>query len=114
MGISIEFNPDIALRKYGSSNRLPEECLPKKIEVGEIYEFLKKGQRNYWLKGAIPLCITSGRGKLSRPIAAVSILESTHLKREKDEIWTSGFYGVHAIFDPNEPTVHFESMEWIR
>ncbi|HLC72703.1 MAG TPA: hypothetical protein VJH37_03915 [Candidatus Nanoarchaeia archaeon] len=114
MGILVEFNPDLALREYGSSGRLPEECLPENIEVGSIYEFLKKGQRNYWLDGAIPLCTTSGNGRLSRPIAAISILESTHIKIDEDKIWTSGSYGVHAIFDPKESEIHFEGMEWVK
>ncbi len=114
MGISVEFNPDLALREYGSSGRLPEECLPEKIEVGGIYEFLKKGQRNYWLNGAIPLCTTSRESRLSRPIAAISILESTHTKNEGDEIWTLGYYGVHALFNPADSIVHFEGMEWVK
>lgn len=114
MDILVEFNPDLALHRYNSEGRMPEECLPKKIEVGGIYEFLKKGQRNYWLEGAIPLCATSGNGNLSRPIAAISILEATHMKLEDHEIWTLGFYGVHAIFDIKDLTIHFEGMEWVR
>ena len=51
MGIQIEFNPDLALRKFGTSSRLEEECLPKILEVGKVYQFFKKRQRNYWLEG---------------------------------------------------------------
>ena len=181
MGIVIEFNPDLALRSYGSKGRHPEECLPKKIERGGIYKFLKQGQRNYWLEGAIPLCTTEGNGRLSRPLAAISILEAKHTKHEDQKhdapphpeglpfeqirlrrsgvwqrrschqkprvsdcrreqqfsrfgcsgsdrtfkgavsvsprhgkIWTTGLYGVHALFDLSNLKIHFEGMEWIR
>ena len=114
MGIVIEFNPDLALRSYGSKGRHPEECLPKKIERGGIYKFLKQGQRNYWLEGVIPLCTTEGNGHLSRPLAAISILEATKSKQDDGKIWTAGLYKVHALFDPSDLEIHFERMEWIR
>jgi len=47
MGIEAEYNPDFALRAFGTSGRLPEECLPEKLEQFHGYHFLKKGQRNY-------------------------------------------------------------------
>ena len=60
MGIQIEFNPDLALRAFGTPNRLKGECLPEKLEQGETYPFLKKGQRNYWFEGEVPLLETKG------------------------------------------------------
>ena len=36
------------------------------------------------------------------------------MKIAEGEIWTSGSYLVHAIFNPAESTVHFEGMEWIK
>ena len=48
MGIQVEFNPDLALRDYSEfekGNRKEEECVPKVLEVGKEYDFLKKGQK---------------------------------------------------------------------
>ncbi|GAJ12341.1 unnamed protein product, partial [marine sediment metagenome] len=73
MGIQIEFNPDLALRKFGTPGRLEEECLPKTLIVGEMHQFLKKGQRVYWLEGEIPLLETKGNQQLSRPLASIQI-----------------------------------------
>lgn len=109
MGIKVEFNPDLALRKYGTSNRKPEECLPEKLIKGLTYNFLKQGQRNYWLEGEIPLVITKGNEKLSRPIASIQILEATHFRINK-EIWTRGIYIVRDVFDINDSKIHFEGM----
>ena len=82
MGIIVEFNPNLALREHGTSGRLEEECVPKNLERGGRYRFLKEGQRNYWLEGEIPLRITEGNQKLSRPIASVVILEATHFTKD--------------------------------
>ena len=58
MGIQVEFNPDLALRnisEFTSGNRKESECIPENLQTGETYDFLKHGQRNYWLEGEIPL-----------------------------------------------------------
>jgi len=50
MGIQVEFNPDLALRniaEYKSGKRKIEECVPNPLKKGKVYNFLKKGQRNY-------------------------------------------------------------------
>ncbi|MEK6933713.1 MAG: hypothetical protein AABW75_02435 [Nanoarchaeota archaeon] len=109
MGIQIEFNPDLALRKYGTRSREEKECLPEKFEVGGVYSFLKEGQRNYWLAGLIPLCETKGDGKLSRPLAAIRIIEATHFM-ENERVFTGGKYEVHEVFDTNDERIHFEGM----
>jgi hypothetical protein len=41
MGINIEFNPELCLRDYNSKGRLKEECIPKTLEIGKIYPFVK-------------------------------------------------------------------------
>lgn len=113
MGIQVEFNPDLALRSieyYRNGSRSLEECLPENLEVGKKYEFLKSGQRNYWLHGEIPLVKTEGYGRLSRPLASVVIVEATHFVRE-GSTFTRGKYQVKAVFDPSDPTIHFEGME---
>lgn len=112
MGVVVEFNPDLALRVFGTPGRLPDECFPETLEVGGIYAFLKEGQRNYWLQGAIPLMTTTGKGNLSRPVAAISILSVEHICDENNLLWTSGFYGVHALFNSLDTTTHFEGMDW--
>jgi hypothetical protein len=50
MGIQVEYNTDLALRnieEFVKKNRFVEEYIPKPIEVNKVYNFLKKGQRNY-------------------------------------------------------------------
>lgn len=118
MGIEIEFNPDLALRnKKDFPNRLDAGLLPEIIEEGKVYYFLKKGQRNYWLEGEIPLLETKGNGRLSRPLASIVILEATHFLRDfysdddihtkKGEVWTKGKYEVIKM--ANEGEILFES-----
>ena len=120
MGIKVEFNPDLALRdvsEYKSGKRKIEECIPELLKEGEIYGFLKIGQRNYWLsddefwgKGQIPLMETTGNGKLSRPIASIKILEATHFLN-KGEVWTRGKYEIIEVFKDDK--VHFEALKKI-
>ena len=68
----------MALRRFGTKGRLEEECLPETIGAGRLYRFLKRGQRNYWLEGEIPLLETRGNQQLSRPLASIRVIESTH------------------------------------
>lgn len=120
MGIKVEFNPDLALRnfsEYEFGKRKIEECVPKDFKEGKIYDFLKRGQRNYWLsddefwgKGQIPLMITSGNEKLSRPIASIKIMEATHFL-DKGEVWTRGKYKVIEVFKDDK--IHFEALKKI-
>jgi hypothetical protein len=112
MGIKTEYNPDLALRNFEEfrrGNRKREECIPEKLEAGKLYEFLKKGQRNYWLEGEIPLVETNGKEILSRPLASILILEATHFM-QGNEIWTRGKYRVVEVFDPKDRKVHFEGF----
>jgi len=116
MGIQVEFNPDLALRDYSEfeeGNRKGEECIPKDIEAGKEYNFLKKGQRNYWLMGELPLVKTTGNQNLSRPFASIIILEATHTLIN-GEPYTKGKYKVVDVFDINDPKIHFETMERVR
>ena len=110
MGIQVEFTPDLALRniaEFKKGNRKKEECIPENIKEGEVYNFLKKGQRLFWLsddeewsKGELPLCETKGEGKFSKPLASVKILEATHFL-ENREIWTKGKYKIIELFKDN-------------
>ncbi len=101
MGIQIEFNLDLALRIFETKGRLKEECLSKRLVKGKVYDFLKKGQRNYWIHGEVPLRITKGNENLSRPIASIVILEATHFIKDK-EVWTRGKYKVIKLIKPKE------------
>lgn len=100
MGIQVEFNPDLALRKFGTEGRKSSECLPEKLEKGRTYPFLKEGQRNYWLDGEIPLLETKGNRELSRPLASITIIEATHFIQD-GKVYTHGFYRVSEVFDIN-------------
>lgn len=114
MGIQVEFNPDLALRNYSEyekGNRKIEECIPKKLEKGKIYFFLKNGQRNYWLHGEIPLIETKGNEQLSRPKSSIIIIEATHFLIG-NEMFTKGKYRVVDVF--NEEKIHFESYARIK
>ncbi len=120
MGIQIEFNPDLALRnisEYTKGNRKRQECIPANLEVGKVYDFLKKGQRifwfdesEFWSHGQIPLYETNGHQQLSRPIASIKILEVTHFLVDK-EVYTKGKYKIMQIF--NDQKIHFEGMKKI-
>lgn len=104
MGIKVEFNPDLALRnilEYKNGRREKEECIPENMKEGEVYDFLKKDQRNYWLFGEIPLVETRGGENLSRPKASIIILEATHFV-EGGEIYTRGKYKVVEVFRDDE------------
>jgi dephospho-CoA kinase len=113
MGIAVEFNPDLALRnirEYSQENSVDRrelaECIPNPLIIGEMFEFLKKGQRNYWLFGEIPLLETDGK-RLSLPLASIVILEATHILRG-EEIYTKGIYTVVEIFPQTE--IHFNGF----
>lgn len=111
MGIQVEFNPDLALRdisEFKKGNRKEEECIPENLKIGTIYPFLKRGQRNYWLFGEIPLLQTKGNGLLSRPRASIIILEVTHFLKN-NEIFTKGKYKVVAVF--NDDKIYFEGLD---
>lgn len=112
MGIQVEFNPDLALRKFKSPKRLEDECLPEILERGKVYSFLKEGQRNYWLEGEIPLLETKGNQQLSRPLASIKILEATHCIFV-DRIYTKGKYLVTNVFDINNQKINFEGYKRI-
>ncbi len=113
MGIQIEFNPDLALRnisEFNSGNRKIEECIPFPLEENETYEFLKDGQRCYWLEGELPLLETKGFGALSKPKASIIILEATHIKYN-NKTFTKGKYKVIKILKENE--VYFNGINKI-
>jgi len=120
MGIQVEFNPDLALRKFGTEGREKEECLPERLEKGMICNFLKKGQRNYYISdnplwdfGEIPLMLTEGDEKLSRPIASIKILEATHFLRN-GKVWTRGKFKVIEVFDVNDSKINFEAYKRVK
>lgn len=110
MGIIIEYNPDLALRnisEFKNGNRKKEECIPENIRPGEIYDFLKRGQRVYWFYGEIPLVETTGNQNLSRPKASIKMLEAVHLF-DNGEVYTKGKYRVAEVFNDNK--VHFDGF----
>ena len=110
MGIAVEFNPDLCLRLFGTEGRDSRECLPEKLDVGGVYDFLKKGQRNFWMVGELPLRETKGNSVLSRPLASIIFLEATHFVKD-GEIWTKGKYKVVEVFDSFDGKVHFEGLK---
>lgn len=111
MGIQVEFNPDLALRNISEhkNNREIEECIPEILKINEIYSFLKKGQRNYWFDGEIPLLETKGNGVLSIPVASIKIIECTHFILN-NEIWTKGKYKIIEVFSKNDNRIHFNGF----
>ncbi|MFA6974041.1 MAG: hypothetical protein WC238_04885 [Parcubacteria group bacterium] len=101
MGIAVEFNPDLALRdisEFKKGKRKKEECIPEKLVVGKIYNFLKKEQRIYYLKGELSLIETIAKGGMfSQPKANVRILGVMHFIKG-GEVWTKGKYKVVKVF----------------
>lgn len=115
MGIKVEFNPDLALRDIGEfkkGKRKIEECIPEKLRVGKVYNFLKKEQRIYWFEGDVSLIETTTKGgSFSQPVANVQLLEVTHFLQD-GEVWTKGKYKVIEIF--NDDKIHFEACKIIK
>ncbi len=112
MGIQTEYNPDLALRnieEFKKGNRKKEECIPENIANGQIHKFLKKGQRNYWIEGEIPLLETKGNQQLSKPMASIIILEATHFLLN-NEPYTKGKYKVVEVFDTDDSKIHFNGF----
>jgi hypothetical protein len=112
MGIQVEFNPDLALRnisEFREGRRKREECIPEGLEAGKVFGFLKEGQRNYWLEGEVPLLETGGDGKLSRPLASIVILESSH-RLINGRPYTEGRYKVVEVFDPEDKRIRFDGF----
>ena len=110
MGIITEYNPDLALRsisEFKNGNRKKEECIPENIKSEEVYDFLKKGQRVYYLLGEIPLLETTGNQNLSQPKASIIILEATHFLHNR-EVFTKGKYKVVEVF--NDDKIHFNGF----
>lgn len=100
MGISVEFDPELALRnisEYKAGRRKKEECVPSPLKAGEIYNFLKREQRNYWMHGEVALVETKGNQALSMPLASIILLECTHFLKN-GEVYTKGKYKVKEIF----------------
>jgi len=110
MGIQVEFNPDLCLRAFETQGRKLEECLPEKLEPREVYSFLKKGQRNFWFDGEIPLWETRGEGPVGRILASIVILGATYFRVEDGDVWTKGFYEVGEVYSPDDPRIHFEGF----
>jgi len=112
MGIKTEYNPELALRniiEHKEGRRKKEECLPEQLEQGKVYEFMKGGQRNYWFDEEVPLVETKGSGRLSRPIASVVMLETTHFLQE-GKVWTRGKYKVVEVFSSDDTRAHFDGF----
>ncbi len=112
MGIHIEYNPDLALRdfkEFKKGDRKEEECIPENLAKEQTHEFIKKGQRNYWIEGEIPLLETKGEQQLSKPLASIIILEATHFLLN-GEPYTKGKYKVVEVFDPDDSKAHFNGF----
>ena len=56
------------------------------MQEGEVCDFLKKDQRNYWFFGEIPLIETKGNEVLSRPKASIIILEASHFVKDGEMV----------------------------
>ncbi|EKD58975.1 MAG: hypothetical protein ACD_56C00015G0003 [uncultured bacterium] len=116
MGIAVEFNPDLALRdisEYKEGRRKLEECIPEKLEIGKIYDFFKKEQRIYYLKGEISLIeTTSDGGNFSKSRANVNILEVMHFV-ENGEVCTRGKYKVMEVFNISKDAL-FEKCSMVK
>ncbi len=112
MGIITEYNPDLALRnisEFKEGRRKEEECIPEDLERGQVYNFLKVGQRNYWLDGEIPLLETKGNQQLSSPKASIIILEVAHFLDENKQVYSKGKYKVVEVFKDGK--VHFNGFK---
>lgn len=107
----MRFAPDLVLRnitKFENRQKKKEECIPKDLKENNMYEFLKTGQRAYWLEGEQPLLEKSEEGTVSIPLASVIILEVTHFIKN-GSIYTKGRYKVVKIIKKDE--IYFNGCE---
>jgi len=114
MGIPVEFNPELALyniSEYRKGKRKVEECIPEKMEKVKVYDFLKDGQRNYWLFGEVPLIQTNNNHVHSPPKASVMILSVTHFVRN-GKPFIKGQYKMVDVF--NDDKIPFNGLEGVR
>ena len=94
-----EFTRKLELRRNGSQKKIESECLPPKLKVGRVYDFLQEGQKLYWLRGEIPLVETRREGESSDPLAEIVILDTTHFMVDNKKIYTAGRYVVKKVYD---------------
>lgn len=114
MSINIKFSPDLVLRnfsEYEKGQKKKEECIPLDLKENNFYEFLKTGQRAYWLEGEQPLLEKSETGNVSAPVASIIIIEATHFI-EDGEIFTRGKYKIVKVLGENE--LYFNGCETIK
>ncbi|MDI6720907.1 MAG: hypothetical protein QMD85_00850, partial [Candidatus Aenigmarchaeota archaeon] len=90
-----------------------EECIPENLQAGQFHEFLKEGQRNYWIEGEIPLVETRGNQQLSKPMASVIILEAAHFILD-GKPYTKGKYKIVEVFDPDSDKIHFDGFARVK
>jgi len=110
----MRFAPDLVLRnfaEYENGQKKKEACIPKDLKACETYDFLKNGQRAYWLEGEQPLLEKSENGDISKPLASVIILEVRHFM-ENNKIFSAGKYKVIKVLTKNE--VYFNGCEPIK
>ncbi len=96
MGIELEFETELALRPYGTGEINTNEFLPKLLKKKGVHKFLKPEQRNYWLKGEMPLKEIGEEQQLSGPLASIIIIESTHFLHH-GEVYMSKMLFVYAV-----------------
>jgi len=111
MSINIRFAPDLVLRnfvEFEKGQKQKEECIPSELEENNVYEFLKTGQRVYWLDGEQPLLEKSEDGNVSKPLVSVIVLEVTHFM-QNEKIFTKGRYKVVKILKKDE--IYFNGCE---
>lgn len=111
MSINMKFAPDLVLRnfsEYKKNQKQKEECIPEDLKENNVYEFLKTGQRAYWLEGEQPLLEKAETGNISTPIASVIIFEVTHFIENK-KLYTKGQYKVVRVLAKGE--LYFNGCE---
>jgi hypothetical protein len=123
MGIQAEYCPELVLaniKEFKEGRREKDECIPPDLWSGQIHNFLKDGQRHYWLDGHCPLIerLEEDKSKLdkkstavswgySKPRASIQIIEVTHFLKG-DKVWSRGKYKVIEIFTDDK--IYFEGF----
>lgn len=101
MGVQLEFNWLLALRKDTPKNRTGRdisELIPSELQRGSEYRFRKEGLRVYPLHQPMLLAETEGNNNLGVPRGIVIVREYTH-KTEGGRDITEGKYMVERIVD---------------
>lgn len=106
MGLKVEFNSVLALRKSATPGFLSNECAPLQPRTGVRYSFLKKEHRVYPINTDIPLLVTKGGRDFIALVGFIKILSYTVSSELGEGIYTVGTYEFVSLSSQSESDIY--------